>query len=99
MLPRRSPWRYAKKPVVHSTPQSDDGKKLKWFFHGPNPGLNVSKLFNELVRVPEMTGKLIILKKPSTHLRIYDASILFFQLFHRSCSMTANSHVNSVNDQ
>jgi len=64
LLPRRGPWRYAKKPVVHSAPQSNDGKKLKWFFHGSNPDLNVSKLFNELVRVPEMTGKLIILEMP-----------------------------------
>jgi len=65
LLPRRGPWRYAKKPVVHSAPYvSNDGKKLKWFFHGSNPDLNVSKLFNELVRVPEMTGKLIILEMP-----------------------------------
>lgn len=38
-------------------------------FLWPNPGLNVSKLFNELVRVPGMTGKLIILEKPPAHLR------------------------------
>lgn len=58
-------------------------------FPRPNPGLNVSKLFNELVRVPGMTGKLIILEKPSARLRTYDAPDLFFQPSHRSRSMTA----------
>lgn len=49
-------------------------------FPWPNPGLNVSKLFNELVRVPGMTGKLIILEK-SPDLRTYDAPALFFPTF------------------
>lgn len=62
-------------------------------FPWPNPGLNVSKLFNELVRVPRMAGKLIIVEKPSARPRTCDVRVRFssFNLSHRSPSTTAHS--------
>lgn len=65
-------------------------------FPWSNPGLNVSKLFNELVRVPRMGGKLIIVEKPPARPRTIRFPLVLFQLTHRSCLMVARSHVNSV---
>lgn len=62
-------------------------------FPWPNPALNVSKLFNELVRLPRMPGKLITHEKPFAHLRTHDASRSSFSP-HCSRLMAAHSHVN-----